>query len=107
MRPDPVPIRMTLENEPPVMRTDMPVRMVAPVVPEEMPVAGEDMLMAVVAAVISEAEGNAVGACGRIGKPDQGGGCEGESKGPESHDNLRGLKVRVGRKRTVGKLNRG
>lgn len=90
-----------------MIRTDMPVRMVAPVVPEKVPVAGEDMLMAVMAAVITEAEGETVGASGCIGKPDHGGGGESESENPESHDDLPGLKVRVGRYRTGGKLNRG
>jgi hypothetical protein len=81
-----------MEEELPVVRADVPVKMVAPVVPEEMPVAVEGMLGDVMSAVISEAEGDTVGAGGRTGKPDHGGGNEGEDENPGSHDDLPGLK---------------
>jgi hypothetical protein len=70
-----------MEEELPGVRIDAPVKM-APMVPEDALVAMEGVLLAEMAAVIPEAEGDAVRAGRRIGKPDHGGGNEGEGEGP-------------------------
>jgi hypothetical protein len=65
-----------------VVRADLPVKMMTPVVPEETLVAMKDVLMAEMTAVISEAEGDAIRTGRRTGKPDHGGGDKGEGEGP-------------------------